>query len=99
MDVVFRATDWDGNHFVILANSCDVGPQPGLHLVRDRIATFFGAEDQVDVVASIRMGHSAAPPGLYPIPSSAPPLPQWATVFRPLRDFQEVARLVADTLK
>jgi hypothetical protein len=50
MHVVFRAADRDGNHFIILANARDVGPEPRLHFAQDCIATLLGAENQMDVI-------------------------------------------------
>ena len=72
VDVICRAADCHGNHFVILANACDVGLQLRLNFFLDRVAALFRAEYQMDVVSGIRMGHCVARPGLYPTPSHAP---------------------------
>jgi hypothetical protein len=53
-------------HFVIFTNSGEVCPQARLPFFRDGVAAFFGAEDQMDVLARIRVGHNAAPSGAYP---------------------------------
>jgi hypothetical protein len=84
--VVFCPADRHGNHFVVLTNPGQVSPQSRLPFFRNGFAAILGAEDQMDVVPGKGMCHSVAPPGLYGIALHFPPLPRWATVFRPWRD-------------
>src|ERR1019366_2010434 len=72
-----------GNHFVVLTNPGQVGPQSRLPFFRDGIPAVLGAEDKMPVIPGKGMCHSAAPSGLGINALHAPPLPRWATVFRP----------------
>jgi hypothetical protein len=100
--VVFRSANRERDHAVILGNSCEVGPQARLKVLRNGIAAIFGAEDHMDVVPGKCMSQCVAPPGLYAIASWLPtaattpactkaaqagdPGSAVATLFRPWRD-------------
>jgi hypothetical protein len=81
--VVLRPADCKTDHFVVLTNPSNVSLQSRLPFSRDHVAPVLGAEDQMNVVPGEGMCHSVAPSGLHGIALCVPPLPRWATVFRP----------------
>jgi hypothetical protein len=58
MRMVLDSSDRDYRHSMISCDSSHVGPQLRLKLLGDDFCAFFGAEDDVNVVADVRTGHS-----------------------------------------
>jgi hypothetical protein len=83
VDMVLRPTDRKSNHFVVLTNLGQVGPQSRLPFLRNGVAAVLRAEDQMDVIPRKSMRQSVAPRGLNLSRYETPPLPRWATLFRP----------------
>ena len=63
--MVFHATVGNHEKVMIARDSCHIGPEHGLRLLRDEFFAAFGAEYDVKVIVHIAVGHRvSAPPGL-----------------------------------
>jgi len=63
VDMIVDPADGDRVHAMVLRDSGEVGPQFRLKTFVDRFVPVFRAEDDVDVVADVRVGHLCRPSG------------------------------------
>ncbi len=57
--MVLRAADGVDNDFEVVANACGIGPEARLKFRGDGFAAIFGAEDNVQQVLGVCVGHVA----------------------------------------
>ena len=89
--MIFGSAYHEGFESVLAGDAAEEGPELGLHLRRDQIASVFGGEDAMDEFRDIGVGHgrlrgesSAVPSGTeFQHPLSYPALKRRAIVRRP----------------
>ena len=59
MNVVGRAADFDGLHSILPGDAAQERPEPLTEWRLDQRPALFGAEDAMDEIAYVRVGHEA----------------------------------------
>src|ERR1700746_428345 len=67
MHVIVDASNGFGQNLMVAINGSQISPKPWLNLSADAANAVLGAEDQVDVILGIGVGHEQSPPRLFGI--------------------------------
>src|SRR5712691_10289108 len=95
VNVILRPANHERNHFVVLTNAGQVSPQPRLQFLLNCAAAILGAEDHMEVVPEIGVGHCAAPLGLYTTLLSSPTASAVGYVLSSLTGLTTIGKLLA----
>jgi hypothetical protein len=63
MDVIFHAAHGKRQQIMIFADGRRVSPQPRQKVAGKYLLAILGAEDEVDMVLCVAVGHVSLPPG------------------------------------